>query len=249
MTNKFPKFDGENTDVRIQTWIKLYELHTEGSTDKDRINKLMFVLLGKALEWFGSDIAGHPTIKLWETVKVKMIKRFGCQKGNALIQAQKIRLRRDQSVEEYYREKIYYLKQTKLSEEDIICQLTEGLPVNWQISFASQKFADTTDWIEAVTNLEQIHSSVRRSQQQHKKETPTNSCAAASEKKPSKPCRFCLNKNKTAYHRHSECALNPKSKAKKPDKKPKKLMVDSSSSEDEPDPKPTKEPETATMLN
>ena len=60
--NRLDKFSGANTDIRIQTWLRLYEVHTDGESDKDRIRSLIYTLKGIALEWYGDEIAGHPTI-------------------------------------------------------------------------------------------------------------------------------------------------------------------------------------------
>ena len=44
--NRLDKFDGVNKDIRVQTWLKLYEVYTATSTEEQRIRQLLFNLEG-----------------------------------------------------------------------------------------------------------------------------------------------------------------------------------------------------------
>lgn len=98
--DKLLKYDGTNK-VRVQSWLKVYALHTVKDTDEERINRLIYHLEGAAFEWFAEEIIGT-NIKLWATVSDRMIKRFGTSSAQPLIQAQRLYLKQGESVETYF---------------------------------------------------------------------------------------------------------------------------------------------------
>ncbi len=78
----------------------MFEAHTEGKTEAERKKELMYNLKGSALEWYGDEIASDSSIKVWNTIKTKMIARFGVKTATPLIDAQRTKLKRDQTVED-----------------------------------------------------------------------------------------------------------------------------------------------------
>ncbi|RWS04578.1 Retrotransposable element Tf2 protein type 1-like protein [Dinothrombium tinctorium] len=208
--HQLDKFGGSNDDVKIQTWLKLYEVHTTGSTDEIKIKTLLYSLKGVALEWFGDEIAPIITETSWAGVKERMIQRFGIGSATPLVDAQRRFLRRNEKVEDYYREKIRLLRQTNLSESEIIQQLTEGLPLNWKLTITVSKPVTANAWIEVAQQMESHFKQQEKQaqfKQKHKSERtlvadyhPTNKS-----NRPKTPCRICLKRGETNFHWHSEC--------------------------------------------
>ena len=213
--NKLEKYGGETSDIRIQTWLRLFEVHSENrgiTTEKDKINALIYSLKGTALEWFGDEIAGS-TITRWDTVKTKITKRFGISTATPLIDAQRRYLRRDETIEIYFREKMRLLRQTKLSEAEIVQQLSEGCPMGWKMSLAAAHLSDPNSWIEVAQQLES-HQKQQFQRQQFRDRNPqqrpkpqTGRTLNACTTRPYQPCRFCQEKGREEYHWHRECPL------------------------------------------
>jgi len=165
--HKFHKFDGVDKSIRVQTWLKLFEVHTNGQSDADRISLLMYNLSGVALEWYGDEIAGTNITK-WETVNAKMKTRFGTSTATPLIDAQRRHLRSGETIETYYQEKIRLLRQTQLNEKEIIQQLTEGLPHTWKMTLIAARPTDSNSWVEVALQLESHQKSEYPRQKQLK---------------------------------------------------------------------------------
>src|SRR5437868_5472221 len=142
---KLQKFDGINKGIRVQTWLKLFAVHTQSMSDSKRIKALLYNLKGSALEWYGDEIAEQPQIS-WDQVKDSMCKRFGVSTAQPLIAAQKLIKQSNQTLEEYYRQKIRLLNQTNLSASEKAQMLTEGLPYIWKCSLAPIIINSTDNW-------------------------------------------------------------------------------------------------------
>ena len=130
---KLAKFNGINKDIRVQTWLKLFEVHTISYPHAQRVQNLLYYLTDTALEWYGDEIADNiinPQYT-WDFVKQKMIRRFGSTTAQPLIEAQNLCLTFGQTLEEYFRAKIRLLNQTSLSEPEKIQMLTQGLQHAW----------------------------------------------------------------------------------------------------------------------
>ena len=140
---------------------------------------------------------------------------FGASKSAPLLEAQRMYLRREQKVTEYFKEKVTLLRLTSLNEQEIVDQLTAGLPISWQQTMAVMPISETCAWQEAATRLElvQTKQSNKASKEKFKpkptKQKPVQVLTA--NKKPYTPCRFCQKLKKTEYHWHSECPNNPTS--------------------------------------
>lgn len=217
-TNRLDKFSGNAADIRIQTWIKLYEQHINTRDDEDLIKGLMYYLKEKALEWYGDEIIGSG-IDVWTEVKALLINRFGCETDAPLIVAQRISLRRDETVEEYYQRKVRLLRQTSLSTTEILQQLTEGLPFSWKLTMTSARPLNTNEWVKIALQTEAHFKANERRKLTFQKKKPVKTLVAApphnNSRRPShadrKPpvCRYCERLGKTEYHWHRECPNRP----------------------------------------
>ena len=223
---KFPKYDGANNDLRVQTWLKLYDRYTATKPEAEKISELLFHLNGRALEWFGDEIADQTYS--WQEIKTRMTERFGFTSATPLIDAQNRRLLRTEKVEDYYREKMRFLRQTNLSELEQTQQLTNGLPRHWQLSVISSRPETPTQWVVIAQQCEQFFAQYPRPTQSipsgntkpHRMESRTLAADTRNRFNRSgntygspPPCRYCQRLNIDINHWHRECPNNPKSKA------------------------------------
>ena len=137
--NKLERFDGTDDTVRVQTWLTLFEVHMSPLNDSQRIRTLIYSLKGPALEWFGDEIAPHATTITWSETKDKFIRRFGVATSTPLIDAQRRRLKREETVEQYFKAKMRLLRRTHLIEQEVVQQLTDGLPFSWKLSMTASQ--------------------------------------------------------------------------------------------------------------
>ncbi|UYV78449.1 hypothetical protein LAZ67_16001444, partial [Cordylochernes scorpioides] len=130
--NKLEKFSGDKGSIRPESWLKLYELETGKLDEVDRINNLIYYLSKFASEWFADEILSNASIKKWDTVKLKLIQRFGYKVESPIVAASKEDLKKKKTVEDYFRDKIRLLNQTSLNNVEKLKMLTDGLPLDWK---------------------------------------------------------------------------------------------------------------------
>ena len=93
---KLDKFSGIDNDIRAQTWITLFEVHTRSSPDT-RVEQLLYNLQGQALEWYGDEVAVMIDPD-WITVRDLFISRFGTATSTPLLDAMKRRLKQGEKL-------------------------------------------------------------------------------------------------------------------------------------------------------
>ena len=221
---KLSKFNGVTKEIRVQTWLKLFEVHTIAFSDLQRVQNLLYYLSDVALEWYGDEIAdniGNPQYN-WDLVKQRMVRRFDCSSAQPLIEAKDLKLKQNQTLEDYYRAKIRLLNQTSLSEPEKIQMLTEGLPFTWKASLAPIPIITTDVWFECAQKVEAIQSkSFARRDTNHKPQYKSQNKPHRSfnlntqrqqrpESQAPYPCRYCQNQGRVEYHWHSECPIKAK---------------------------------------
>ena len=221
--DKLSKFSGNSKDIRIQTWLKLFEVHTIAYSNAQRVQHLLYYLSDAALEWYGDDVANNIANPqyTWDFIKQKMVRRFGCSTAQPLIEAKDLSLQRDQTLEEYYRAKIRLLNQTSLSEHEKIQMLTAGLPHSWIVSLAPIPITTTDVWFESAQRVEALYSkpvfkkdfkprSPNRSQHSFQLDSNPSTEAThytATESPAPYPCRDCQQEGLNEYHWHRQCPI------------------------------------------
>ena len=206
---RLQRYDGTDSKVRAQSWMALFELDTSDQTVADRRKTLMYYLSGSALEWYADEIIST-NVTDWVEIKTKFFNRFGITTSTPLIDAQRRYLRRDETVLQYYQDKLRLLRQTKLSEQDIVHQLTEGLPHDWKLTLTAANLTDTSNWIRIAQQVESHQQKQRQKLQRiplQKRDTQPRSYAAVQNDstRPPAPCRHCLQRGKTEWHWNRDC--------------------------------------------
>ena len=231
------KFAGHKTVIRADIWCNLYEVVTNGQTDQQRLFGLMAYLIDDALNWFGTDIAPKLAEYSWSTVREMLIARFGPAIANPLVEAQRRHLKPTETVQNYYDDKMRCLRHVSLKEEDMVAQLTEGMPISYKGLLLCSKPPTTVSWLAIALQLE---ATVKRqpftvtkpkppyqNKQQFRPVSMIASTASESQNNPrrdyrrnqnsnppSTPCRYCQEAGETVYHWHNQCP--PQAEDKQP---------------------------------
>ncbi|UYV68869.1 K02A2.6-like, partial [Cordylochernes scorpioides] len=121
----------------------------------------MYYLTDSALEWYADEIISNPAIKRWEVVKEKLIQRFGSYNANPIVSASHRRLKREQSIENYFQDKIRLLNQTHLTKEEKIHLLTDGLTNDWKDLIVAAQPTNATKWFHIAASIEQNRASIQ----------------------------------------------------------------------------------------
>ncbi|UYV70291.1 K02A2.6-like, partial [Cordylochernes scorpioides] len=159
--NRLQKFNGSKSAIRPESWIKLYDFENNSLKEDEKIKNLMYYLTDSALEWYADEIISNPAIKRWEVVKEKLIQRFGSYNANPIVSASHRRLKREESIENYFQDKIRLLNQTHLTKEEKINLLTDGLPNDWKDLIVAAQPTDATKWFHIAASIEQNRASIQ----------------------------------------------------------------------------------------
>ncbi|UYV82059.1 K02A2.6-like [Cordylochernes scorpioides] len=201
--NKLEKFGGDKGSIRPESWLKLYELETSKLDEVDRINNLIYYLSKDALEWFADEILSNASIKKWDTVKHKLIQRFGYKVESPIVAASKRRLKKEETVKDYFRDKIRLLNQKSLNNVEKLKMLTDGLPLDWKNYLVTAQPKDPSHWMQIAMEIEQNNNQIR--QQQRSKTKVFNITTPTISKNCPYWCPIC--KKKGLYFKHwiSDC--------------------------------------------
>ncbi|UYV64087.1 K02A2.6-like, partial [Cordylochernes scorpioides] len=151
----------QSQQIRPESWIKLYDFENNSLKEDEKIKNLMYYLTDSALEWYADEIISNPAIKRWEVVKEKLIQRFGSYNANPIVSASHRRLKREESIENYFQDKICLLNQTHLTKEEKIHLLTDGLPNDWKDLIVAAQPTDATKWFHIAASIEQNRASIQ----------------------------------------------------------------------------------------
>ncbi|UYV62918.1 K02A2.6-like, partial [Cordylochernes scorpioides] len=201
--NKLEKFSGDKGSIRPESWLKLYELETSKLDEVDRINNLIYYLSKDALEWFADEILSNASIKKWDTVKLKLIQRFGYKVESPIVAASKRRLKKQETVEDYFRDKIRLLNQTSLNNVEKLKMLTDGLPLDWKNYLVTAQPKDPSHWMQIAMEIEQNNNQIR--QQQRSKTKVFNITTPTISKNCPYWCPICRKKGLYFKHWISDC--------------------------------------------
>ncbi|UYV70265.1 K02A2.6-like, partial [Cordylochernes scorpioides] len=159
--------------------------------------------LADGLEWFADEILSNASIKKWDTVKLKLIQRFGYKVESPIVAASKRRLKREETVEDYFRDKIRLLNQTSLNNVEKLKMLTDGLPLDWKNYLVTAQAKDPSHWMQIAVEIEQNNNQIR--QQQRSKTKVFNITTPTISKNCPYWCPIC--KKKGLYFKHwiSDC--------------------------------------------
>lgn len=222
-----PRFEGDISKVKVESWIAMFELVHDGITlDKEKIKKLISYLKDSAMDWFSDSIMPRMADNItFNTIKAEMITRFNRDLVEPIIQVQNRKLKRDETVNDYFIEKIQVLRRTGLKESGQIAMLTDGMPQHFRTPLISARPTDTNAWLSLALDLEtsfrqnkkfnefagprteMVHMSDKTNKPQKKKVGLRNgsSTMGPNGRKPPGPCRYCKSRGQENWHWNNEC--------------------------------------------
>jgi len=207
------RYSGRQDEIRLSSWLNLYNVITDGKSDKDKVTLLMRYLKGEALAWYADEITKDPKIS-WDECSVQMLSRFGEPLVRPLVAAQRRIFSRQDTVQKYFDEKMRLLRQCDLDDTDIVSQLTEGMPMSYRTSLIVAQPSAAVQWLTVALQLEQSYAkySPRTTPQTNFMSKPgfNNNKKPFMDKQPArKPptaCKICEKLNKpNQWHWHSDC--------------------------------------------
>ena len=147
----------------------------------------------------------------WTEVRQLLIARFGPAISNPLVEPQHLRLRPNETVQNYYDDKMRAFRRVTLAEQDIVAQLTEGMPSTYRGYLLCARLTSSVAWLAVALQLE---VTLRRQTlfppkptQQFKSQSRAIALAVNQPKRsfnqnrnrdiPPTPCRFCTEAGET----------------------------------------------------
>jgi hypothetical protein len=216
---KLVRFANTTSSIKISSWLNLFEVLTDGKSDKERVLTLMSYLKSDALNFYAEDIVKDISTFTWAQCRTKFEDRFGDPIVEPIIAAQNRHLNRNDTVQSYYNEKMRFLRQTPLRDNDIVAMLTEGMPQSYKIQLIVARIKTLVEWLSVALQLETTMSKKFMSEPFKSNKSQTANFAMHSntnkykdkslKRKPPHPCKYCTSLGKTLYHWHNECRNKP----------------------------------------
>lgn len=221
--SKLQRYAGFKTKIKINSWLSLFEVAAKvhkADTDTLKVALLMEFIDDEALQWYADHVADKIDTITWAEARTLMVQRFGERTIDPVLAANRRRLNHGESVQAYFEEKMYLLRQTGLSETSMAEVLTDGLPPYYRTPLIAASIKDTSEWLSKAVRLEASFGTRKPFAESNQDKKPAATAAFASgnkekpKKKPPSACRICQEIGKTEFHWHSEC---PNRKPKKPE--------------------------------
>lgn len=217
-------FTGENTSVHVDAWLNIFEVVMHGKSEDDKKFLLVQYIDGTALSWFSRHVIPSLQALSWTQIKELMNKRFQRMEVRPIIAAQERYLRRTDTIQEYFNDKMRLMQETNLTALDMVAMLNKGMPASYKPHLICAKPLSPSDWLMIALELESMFKPKKEwtPNRQLKGPTPHSDeprplTAHASaytkpkttEDKPKTPCKFCKDRGETQYHWHKECPHRP----------------------------------------
>ena len=106
---KMAKFNGNDDDIKIEAFLNIFELLYNRLSDEQKVVKVIAFLEGDAASYFGSDIAVQTPIS-WGVVKQMLTDRYAHSDISPMIAAPRRRLQRNETIKQYFDEKLRILR-------------------------------------------------------------------------------------------------------------------------------------------
>lgn len=218
-----PRFEGDTAKVKIESWIDLFELVHDITDNKAKIKKLVTYLKDGAMDWFCDTIMPRIDTIQFSDIKTEMVTRFNRDLVEPIIQVQNRKLKRDETVTEYFNDKISILRRTGLKVPGQIAMLTEGMPQHFRTPLISSRPSDTNAWLSLALDLESsfsqnkkfmtqalgpkveaVHITNKRNNRDGRRPAG-HGAQKPSGRKPPGPCRYCKSRGQENWHWNNEC--------------------------------------------
>ena len=213
---KLEHFTGKNT-IEAKHWLNLFEVvcaQLNLVNTEDKVVKLMSYLKDDALAFFAQRIAPDVSTITWADTRRLIEKRFGTPEVSSIVTANHRKLRRNESLKEYFDEKMKYLDKTSLTEPEKCDLLTDGVYDEFQSRLLPATILTTEDWLQKAIRVEMAlhrHPSHPKPSSnkdiQLKQFKPNQHKSFALSTTPPNPCIYCQYEGREEWHWHSLCPI------------------------------------------
>ena len=153
---KLEHFTGKNT-IEAKHWLNLFEVicvEQQLTDNKDKVVKLMSYLKDDALAFFAQKIAPNATTITWADTRALIEKRFGTAEVSSIVHANHRRLHKNETIKEYFDEKMKHLDKTSLTDPEKCDLLTDGVSEAIQSYLIPTIITTTEDWLQRAIRAE-----------------------------------------------------------------------------------------------
>lgn len=225
-------FDGKDSRVSARGWITLLEQLMGDANDDQKYRIFVRHLTGEAQDWLCRQLRVFDKNPQWIMVRQHFLTNYAQSLVSPVVAASRLQFKIGDNVEEYFSKKNNLLDQANLEVQDKIGLLTEGFDSRLRQALIIATIDTLPDWLRKAKGLidnyeitkssnntpsfsrshpfksngnhSTPNSSTPNYRQNIKRENPA--------RKPTSPCKTCLERGKTLYHWNSDCifkASNP----------------------------------------
>ena len=207
---KIQIFKGFNDKVSVENWLKRYEMIAKyyNFSEKDKVVMLGNYLEDDALNWY---IENCNDFK-YNSLKSKLIARFGIETVEPIVEFFSLKYDYKSGIKEYFEKKRRFGVSAKLTEEQMIPVMIQGLHPKMIDSFVAVKPKTFTDFYTIAKTAENnykrnFNTSNKTNENKFKPKTDVNYTNVNKiKKKPPNPCRICEGLGFTnRYHWAQDC--------------------------------------------
>ena len=153
---KLEHFTGKNT-IEAKHWLNLFEVicvEQQLTDNKDKVVKLMSYLKDDALAFFAQKIAPSVATITWANTRALIEKRFRTAEVSSIVHANHRRLHKNETIKEYFDEKMKHLDKTSLTDPEKCDLLTDGVSEAIQSYLIPTIITTTEDWLQRSIRAE-----------------------------------------------------------------------------------------------
>ena len=153
---KLEHYTGKNT-IEAKHWLSLFEVvcaQLNLVDAEDKAVKLMSYLKDDALAFFAQRIAPDISNITWAEVRQLIEKRFETPDVSSIVTAKERKLRRSETIKDYFDDKMKHLDRTSLKDQEKADLLTDGVPDSYQTYLLPAIITTPDDWLQRALRAE-----------------------------------------------------------------------------------------------
>lgn len=207
-------FRGIGDKIPIENWLSRFNDISEFYTWNERKKIVMLgnFLVDEALSWYTEEKNDCD----WQQLEEKLISRFGVSTTYPIVEFVHLKYDFNSDMKTYFEKKRRLGHLAKLTEEQMIPLLIDGLPASMANSFVALRPKNLAHFYEVASNAE---ANVKKNSQKPFFKGPNERKSfdkdRKEKKKPPHPCKICDELGfKNRYHWMPDCINKDKKKAK-----------------------------------
>ena len=204
---KLQIFKGFEDRVSIENWLKRFEMIAKyySYTNKDKVVMLGNYLEDDALNWYIENSNDFN----FDNLKVKLIARFGIETVEPIVEFFNLKYDIKSGIKEYFESKRRYGNSAKLTEQQMIPIMIQGLHPKMIDSFVAvkpQTFSEFYTIAKTAENNFKRNSNFSSKNVENRVKNIPNNEQTKIKKKPPNPCKICEGLgHKNRFHWAQDC--------------------------------------------